>query len=44
MTDSEGKMSDEQDPVELIEMYFRRGWTDGVIGDVVKLLKEGQQG
>jgi hypothetical protein len=23
-------MSDEQDPVELIEMYYRRGWTDGM--------------
>ena len=23
-------MSKEQDPVELIEMYFRRGWTDGL--------------
>jgi len=23
-------MSDEQDPAELIEMYFRRGWTDGL--------------
>jgi hypothetical protein len=30
MTDSDEKMSDEQDPVELIEMYFRRGWTDGL--------------
>ncbi len=23
-------MSDQQDPVELIEMYYRRGWTDGL--------------
>jgi len=36
-------MSDKQDPAELIEMYFHRGWTDGVIDDVETLLKEEQQ-